>query len=503
MDNNSSCDQLIVRVWKACNFWCNFCNVADNERNIKMKENIDDIVRNFHYKLKYSNFQSGKLTVTISWGEPSLFKKETIFALKYIKRILDKKWIESIFEIQTNASYIDADFAYKIAQLGIKVALVSFHMIDPAIFEHVIQVPYESNYHKIIEWIEHLHNAWITVYTNTILSRETQDNFYPTIEFLLKRFPFIELYNIGLIQPHGEANKVLDAIYPRYTEIALLYNKAIFFLKSKWKEVVSHFVWPPACYMASFSSSLEVSQNALFRRNFNFTDRYLINNINDNNKKQTKECDSCLYNNVCSGIWNEYLSLQTLKPLYYIRDFSWSFQIDANAYKMRDLHENIKSVFDRNIRQIIIPSSLGSKTDIYTLLKKATKIGFYKITLYIDDDFFLEEDIFYTWVNNIQWNIESFEHSFIEKLLIFSRKHAPQFRIDIDLFQRYKTEQTMRYIKYLPSKFLKLYFIYDFSKKNQEIYSYRPLLRKLFVTGSLFSMNFDPGTSFYKYSSKQ
>ena len=59
-------DQLIVRVGKACNFKCNFCNVSDNESNVNFRESIKDIVRNFHYKLLYSNYDSGKIIITIS-----------------------------------------------------------------------------------------------------------------------------------------------------------------------------------------------------------------------------------------------------------------------------------------------------------------------------------------------------------------------------------------------------------------------------------------------------
>lgn len=93
-------------------------------------------------------------------------------------------------------------------------------MTDKDIFDKVIQVPYESNYHKIIEGIQHLHDAGITVYTNTILTQETKDNFYDTIVFLAKTFPFIPIFNIGIVQPHGEAKKILNQVYPRYDEVA-------------------------------------------------------------------------------------------------------------------------------------------------------------------------------------------------------------------------------------------------------------------------------------------
>lgn len=492
MDTNASCDQLIVRVWKACNFWCNFCNVTDNERNVKMKENIEDIVRNFHYKLKYSNYESGQLTVTISGWEPSLFKKETVFALKYIRQVLEKKWVEPIFEIQTNASRIDIQFARIIAALWVRIALVSFHMTDKDIFDKVIQVPYESNYHKIIEGIQHLHDAGITVYTNTILTQETKDNFYDTIVFLAKTFPFIPIFNIGIVQPHGEAKKILNQVYPRYDEVAWVYNRALFYLKSRKKEVVSHFVWLPACYMSSFASSLEVSQNTLFRKNFNFTNHYLINKINDDNKKQVDECNSCLYNNVCSGIWDEYIGLQKLKPLPYVKDYFENFHSNTFAFKIDSIGVNLKKLYDKNIRQIIIPTSLGNKSDIIALLQKCTKIGFYKISLLVDNNFPLEEDIFYTGVGNIQICNQKLDLGFLTKLIEFCKRNSPQFRIDIDIFFTTKREVSdlIPLIKLLPNPFLKVYLRHDFNEKSYNLSLYKRLLNKLNLSESIVPINF-------------
>lgn len=436
MNINKSWDQLLVRVWKACNFKCNFCNVADNEKNVKMIENIEDILRNFHYKLKYSDLSTWSITVTISGWEPSIFQKETIFALKYIKTFLDKKNIIPYFEIQTNGANIDLAFALKLKKYWIYSALVSFHMIDEKIFKKVIQVSYEENFYKIIEWINNLNKAWIKVYTNTILSNENKSNFYDTIKFIEKNFSFINVFNIWMIQPHWEATKILDKVYPRYEEVILEYNKSLFYLKNKWNEVVSHFVWPPACYIGHIKESLEISENCLFRKNFNFSNKYLINNINDVNKVQTKDCDKCLYNNVCSWIWKEYVWLQKLKPIVYKKDFKNNLKNEKNTfwYKLENKEENLKKIYDKNIRQIIIKSSLWNKDEMYELLKKATKIGFYKITLLVEWNFSLNEDIFLTGISNIQVNIEDINSDFIEKLIKFSNQFKPQFRIDLDIF---------------------------------------------------------------------
>gem|GEM_PF-6145420 len=54
--------------------------------------------------------------MTISGGEPSIFKKETLFSLKYVRSFLEKRGIHPIFDIQTNASSITKDFARRLKE---------------------------------------------------------------------------------------------------------------------------------------------------------------------------------------------------------------------------------------------------------------------------------------------------------------------------------------------------------------------------------------------------
>lgn len=427
-----SSDQLIVRVWKACNFKCNFCNVSTNESHVNIKESVKDIVRNFLYKFKYSSVKERwMLMVTISGWEPSLFKKETIFSLKYIKKFLEDRNIKYEFNIQTNASLIDDKFAKELYENWVTSALVSFHMIDEKIFEKVIQIPYK-NFYKIIDGINSLNKVWIEVSTNTIMSNENKNNFFETVKFIKNTFPFINIFNIWMIQPHWEAFKIIEKVFPKYNEVYYDYNKTIFFLKNFWKNIESHFFSPPACYMNTLKYSLENRDNLLFRKNSNFSEKYLLNNINDKNKTQTKDCEKCLYNNICSGIWKEYVWLQKLKPVNYVIDKNNNFEKNNFAYKLKNKNENLKKIYDWNFRQIIIKTSLWNEVEIYELLKNATKIWFYKISLLLDSDFEIKKDIVYTGVSNIQLKKEQISNEVLYFIKDFSTKYSPQFRIDID-----------------------------------------------------------------------
>lgn len=485
MDNNRNTtyiDQIIVRVWKACNFKCNFCNVSDNEGNVKFRENFEDMIRNFHYKYKYSNISWWDVIVTISWWEPSIFKKETLFMLKYVNNFLSKKWIIPRFEIQTNASGVDERFANQLKRNWIQSSLVSFHTMDKEIFEKTIWVWF-SFFNKIINWINNLHNAWISVDTNSILSSQNKDNFFETIKYICKNFPYIKTHNIWLIQPHGEAEKILNEIMPQYIEVADVYNRSIEYLKRKNKDFTSHYVWLPVCYLSHPLYSLESWDNLLFRRTYNFSQKHLTNSINDSNKIQTKDCSHCLYNNICSWIWKEYEWLQKLRPLNYIVDFEWIFTYNDFAYKLDSANASLKKIFSKNIRQILIKSDLWNKSYIYKNIIESNKIWFYKISLLIVNDFEFDEKIFETWLSNIQIPIEKLNLDFLNKLLTFSKNFSPQFRIDLDiLVKNYSLEnisKLKRLIKKLPNNFLRIFFIYNWI--NKSFLKYEVILRKLII----------------------
>jgi len=463
-------DQLIIRVWKACNFKCNFCNVSDNERNVKMKERIIDIVRNFHYKFKYSNLNKKKILITISWWEPSLFKKEVIFILKYAKEFCEKKNIKVYFDMQTNWSCITLDFAKKIKSLWLLESMISFHTIDPIIFKKIIGIEYKKNFDDIISWAFNLLKVWIRVSFNVVLNNLNKNNFFDTIVFLSKKFKNLDWINIWLVQPHWEALKNLNDLLPKYNEIEKIYNKVIFYLDHNNINYISHFVWLPPCYLMKNKYSVEINRNSSFRKNYNFNNKNLIDNLNDNNKLQIKDCKKCLYNNVCNWIWKEYVWLQKLKPVIYKKDFNFNLKNEKNTfwYKLENKYENLKKIYDRNIRQIIISSDLWNKKELYNLLKKSTKIWFYKIILLVSKEFILEEDIFLTWVTNIQINIENIEIWFIDKVLDFSKINKPQFKIDIDIFIKNKNifiQKKEIIIKYSSSSFINFYYLWKNQKK--------------------------------------
>jgi hypothetical protein len=140
----------------------------------------------------------------------------------------------------------------------------------------------------------------------------------------------------------------------------------------------------PVCYLDSKRSSVEYNQNISYRKKMLSYKKHFLNSVNDLNKIQTFDCNKCLYNNICSGIWEEYVGVQKLKPTNRVIDFFNSFEINDFAYKLKINNENLKKIYDKDIRQVIINSSLISNN--LELIKKISNFAFYDISLFIDNE---------------------------------------------------------------------------------------------------------------------
>lgn len=476
--NDPNLDQIVVRLWKACNFKCTFCNVAYNESTVLPKEEVLDLVRNFHYRFKYCDTTSGKIVITISWGEPTLFQKQFLFVLKYIRLFLEKKGIEPIFDLQTNASNIDSSFAKKIQNLGVSQALVSFHTINSNIFEKLIWVE-NANISKILNGIKNLHEAWIEVHFNTIVSKDNVWDFENTIIFLLKKFPKIHNYNLWVVQPHGHAYTNFEDVVVSYKDIYKVYNRVLFYLYKKHKDVVSHFTGLPRCYLDKSLFHLEWEDSLYLRRNIWGKDKNLVNFINEQNKTQQYGCMDCIYNNICSGVWNDYVGFQELQPVRYKK----MFESDSKIYLLSK-EEDIRVFKSKGIKNVVV---MSSNKNFLELIKKLTHKWFFKVSLFLDKKISIWDEILTSWLGNIQTDISNISKQDIIKIIHHSKETPHQFMINLDICVYDKNDFSLRELYW--QKYVKIFYIYDYERQNKEVLDIRDsnIFREY---DNVFSVNF-------------
>ena len=423
-------EQLIIRVGKACNFRCIFCNVAENESILLAKPKIKEILVQTFYRIKYSNLSSWIINITISWWEPSLFQTETIFVMKYFKKYFNDRSVLSTFEMQSNASNITEVFAKKLKRLWLYDVMVSYHTHDPKEYRQYIGVDYEKFWEKINNWINNLIKEGISVSFNIILSHINKDSYFKHICFLLDKFPDVLVYNIWFVQPHWMAQDNYDLLFVQYSEVYKIYNKVIAYLKFKWKKAHSHLVGLPLCYMNDYSSVMEYYHNRWIILD-GPQKHTLIQKINDDNKAYDSKCNSCKVKWLCSWIWKEYIWKQRIKPVPYIQ-FS-NLKHNPNVCVYTD-QINLKKVRDTWIDQIfVLGYDIRWKQNIWSIISHIRKYQFHMISLVIDDvNQLMSLDNYYSI--NIQlkhsgWDIIPF----IYNILDFNNSVSSQFHIRLDI----------------------------------------------------------------------
>lgn len=417
-------EQLIIRVGKWCNFKCIFCNVANNEKILETKPKIKEILAFTFYRIKFSNFKSKYLNVTISWWEPSIFQTETIFILKYFTSYFKKKFVNVFFDLQTNASNIDLNFAKNLKDNWISSSMVSFHTINPIDYYKLIWVKYEIFWEKVFLWVRNLIDSWIDVSFNIVLNNITKDSFFDTIKYLIDNFPEVISYNIWFFQPHWMAQNNYDDLFVSYSEISFIYNKALAYIKYMWKKASSHYVWLPLCYLNDFSDSLEYFTNKNLIKDW-IDSETLIHTINDTNKNHKPECKNCIYKRFCSGIWRWFGDDHKLNPYYYFKFFE---PYNIKICKHYTYWDNLKKIYDSWIRQIFIDYN-----DYIILKESIKKLNFFVISVIWFNNFFDFDINDFIWCN-IQFDFLNNDLiNFIFNVIEFNKLKSFHFHITIDI----------------------------------------------------------------------
>ncbi|MDD2892119.1 MAG: radical SAM protein [Candidatus Gracilibacteria bacterium] len=389
---NREIDQLVLRVGKKCNFKCLFCNVGDNEKDIKDKYSERELVKEFFSKLLTCNLENKEILISLSGGEPTLYKKDILFIVKFIHKYFLDKDIKFYLELQTNATLIDSYFLEELKKYGLVHILISFHSNDRKIFEELIGVDY-LNIKKAINGIDLIQKSGISASFNIIFNKINYVAIPGLIDFLVQRFPEIQDYNIGYFQPNGYGELNFKKLFVRVKEFLPYYLRSIKILENNNKKILLHFTGLPVCLLGSFKKySLEYNNNLELRKVKSNAKDFLITSLNNCNKSLLKSCYRCTYNYLCSGIWKNFSETDILvKPHKY-------YGVD----KLKDRF--IDKGFLLYKHQTIIGSDY---LDISNIVKNSIKKGIPKITLYIkDDSYVLSKEIPYG-INNIQFFKES------------------------------------------------------------------------------------------------
>ena len=176
----------------ACNEKCPFCNVPVED----YEERTPPMDRLVHQVDQW--VEAGEQTLTISGGEPTLYRKKLIQLTERAR----KGGIRFI-ELQTNATLIDESFAQELAEAGVTSAFVSLLSDIPELHDELAGL--SGAFDLCIRGIDALLAAGIRVALNPVTAEQTEARIDQFVTFVAERFPEIRSISLSAVQPHGRA----------------------------------------------------------------------------------------------------------------------------------------------------------------------------------------------------------------------------------------------------------------------------------------------------------
>jgi MoaA/NifB/PqqE/SkfB family radical SAM enzyme len=282
----------LLRLTMACNEKCPFCNVPveDYPRPTPPEEDVMRELEEF--------IQSGERTLTISGGEPTLYKKRL---LPIVRRA--RQAGVPFVELQTNAVLIDEEYARELAEAGLTSAFVSLLSHEAKLHDQLAGL--DDAFQPCLRGIDALVASGVMVTLNPVIAFVTQHLVVDYVEFVAKRLPGVKVISLSAVQPHGRARNALDLL-PDYAVLGREVPRARASAEAHGITMVNPYCGLPLCVGWNDASdrAVEAIEALEARRN---GARHLARGLeNSGNKRHGAPCKSCALRTRCGGAWHAY-----------------------------------------------------------------------------------------------------------------------------------------------------------------------------------------------------
>lgn len=243
-----------------------------------------------------------KESICFTGGEPTI-RKDFIELLEYCREV----GVESI-TIQSNGRrFSDKDFTRSVSRLADSV-LFTIHSHNEWIHDSITGV--SGSWKQSTEGLRNLYETnEINIVSQTVLSRLNASNLHKTYDLIQSLAPDIRM-NVTFPHPNGAAFENIDKVVPRYSEIKSEIQKIF--------SCYSHLINTeaiPYCQIYPYHDKVNITE-----------DRHADSNIKSkgidgshpdsliedysslimSEYRKPKECQECVFNNICLGVWKEY-----------------------------------------------------------------------------------------------------------------------------------------------------------------------------------------------------
>ncbi len=282
----------LLRLTMACNERCPFCNVPveDYARPTPPEAELYAAVDEF--------VASGERTLTVSGGEPTLYRDRLV---EVVKRA--RAGGVPFVELQTNAVLIDPGYATELAEAGLTSAFVSLLSDQAELHDRLAGL--EGAFPRCLAGIDALLAQGVAVTLNPVIAKITERRVASYIDFVAERLPGVRAISLSAVQPHGRARHDLD-LMPDYSVLAEEVPRAQARAAEHGILLVNPYCGLPAC--VGWADSAERSVEAIEARAAReMSSRHRARGLdNSGNKSHGPPCRDCALRPRCGGAWHEY-----------------------------------------------------------------------------------------------------------------------------------------------------------------------------------------------------
>lgn len=283
----------LLRLTMACNERCPFCNVPFEDYEV-VTPPASEIAAQLE-----AFVASGERTLTISGGEPTLYRKRLV-ALVADARARGVPFVE----LQTNAVLLDVGYAEELAAAGLTSAFVSLLSDVPALHDELAGLP--DAFEACLRGIDALLDAGVRVVLNPVTARHTQARVADYVRFVAKRLPRVESISLSAVQPHGRAKTNLELL-PDYAVLGRSVREARVVAAEAGIRLLNPYCGLPLCIGWSDDEGRARSVEAIEatqERGATFDALPGIENQGD--KVHGVPCHGCALRTRCGGAWRAY-----------------------------------------------------------------------------------------------------------------------------------------------------------------------------------------------------
>ncbi len=286
-----------LKVGFSCNNDCVHCVVGEKRKvNDLTKEEI----------IKVIDAISPKEAILFTGGEPTI-RDDFVSIIKHTKER------GHFILLQTNGVALGKLSFAKEVKKYVDFVHIAVHSCQKDSHDKIVQAP--GMYEKTVQGFKNIKKLNISHATQTVISKINADHLKETCDFIQSISPNCRM---SVTFPHIMGNALFfgKKFIPKYSEIKP-YIHSLILAHGPLLEIEAI----PPCYLCPFQDMVNSVDERIFS---NYKDNNavagldvsvkdgIIENYEElmvNDKQKGKDCDRCLFNKRCVGVWKDYIDL--------------------------------------------------------------------------------------------------------------------------------------------------------------------------------------------------